>query len=76
MVESFEEPECTNGYAPVPLLQQIASNKPKKNIVLFLMDDLDVTVTPYFAAMPFARWLFQTNGVTFENSYTSTSICW
>mmetsp|Transcript_23682 Transcript_23682/g.33161 ORF Transcript_23682/g.33161 Transcript_23682/m.33161 type:complete len:625 (+) Transcript_23682:2386-4260(+) len=75
MVESFEEPECANGYAPKPLLQQIESNKPKKNIVLFLMDDLDVTVTPYFEAMPFARWLFENNGVTFENAYTSTSIC-
>ena len=39
------------------------------------MDDLDELVTPYFEAMPFARWLFQEKGVKFNRAYSSTSIC-
>lgn len=43
--------------------------------VIFLLDDLDELVTPYWLAMPFAKSLFQDRGVKFSNAFSSTSIC-
>lgn len=69
-----DEKVCKNNYAPIPKLKKKNSNV-KPNIVLFLLDDLDEVMSPYFDAMPFARELFKLNGTHFNNAYASTPFC-
>lgn len=65
---------CPIGYAPTPELQQVEKVTPP-NIILFVLDDLDELITPYFEAMTFSKKLFKLNGTHFENGFTSTSYC-
>jgi arylsulfatase A-like enzyme len=70
---------CPLGYSPTPVLETATNNHRrrtvKRNVVLFLLDDLDELVTPYWQAMPFAKTLFEDNGVKFTNAFSSTSVC-
>ena len=75
---------CLNGYADPPVLSRSSTpinrdvrnrGKSKPNIILFVLDDLDEMISPYFEAMPFAQKLFQQNGTHFTNGFTSTSYC-
>lgn len=73
-----DDPKCTNNYAPPPVLEtksdKSSFSKPP-NIILFVLDDLDEMISPYFEAMTFSKELFKLNGTHFENGYTSSSFC-
>lgn len=71
--------ECAKGLSPTPSLEKASggwfSRPTQPNIILFLLDDQDESISPYFDAMPFARELFLQNGSHYRNAFTSTSIC-
>lgn len=70
---------CKNNYAPVPNLKTKPNTKntlsKPPNIILFLLDDLDEVISPYWEAMPFAKELFKINGTHFSNAFASTPFC-
>lgn len=67
---------CPLGYSDIPKIEQINNfNKTKPNIILFLLDDLDELITPYFEAMPFSKKLFGLNGTHFTNAFISVAYC-
>ena len=45
------------------------------NIVMFLVDDLDATATPYWDALPRTKSLLADRGLTFSNAFAPTPIC-
>ena len=55
-----DDPKCTNNYAPPPVLEtksdKSSFSKPP-NIILFVLDDLDEMISPYFEAMTFSKEL-------------------
>jgi len=73
--------DCPKGHAPPPVLHlkkeyQNAETRPKQpNIFLFLFDDLDELVSPYWEAMPFSKKLFLQNGTKYSNAFAQSSIC-
>jgi arylsulfatase A-like enzyme len=74
IIKYEENLDCKNGYANIPKIK-IKNTSLKPNIILFVLDDLDEIISPYFDAMPFARELFKINGTHFRNGFTSTSFC-
>mmetsp|Transcript_5395 Transcript_5395/g.7574 ORF Transcript_5395/g.7574 Transcript_5395/m.7574 type:complete len:613 (+) Transcript_5395:200-2038(+) len=73
---TIDDPGCTAGYVPTPQLSPVVGfNQTKKNVIVFLVDDLDEMISPYFQAMPFAKQLFQVQGTKFSNAMSSTSVC-
>ena len=70
-----DDPVCKDNYADTPIITELPDGKSKPNIILFVLDDLDEMISPYFEAMPFAQKLFQQNGTHFTNGFTSTSFC-
>lgn len=75
------EEDCPNGHAPTPVVPmkkefENASSKPKQpNIFLFLFDDLDEVVSPYWEVMTFSKKLFLQNGTMYSNAFAQSSIC-
>ena len=47
----------------------------RPNLVVFLVDDLDDVVSPYWDAMPEARGLFVDQGRRFSNSFAPSPVC-
>lgn len=47
----------------------------RPNVVMFLVDDLDATTTPYWDAMPQTKALLADRGLTFTNAFAPTPIC-
>jgi arylsulfatase A-like enzyme len=45
------------------------------NLVVILADDLDVTTTPFWFAMPRTAALLRDRGMTFTNAFSSTPAC-
>lgn len=73
---------CPNGYSGIPkvekkLFESTLSSRSVSppNIILFLLDDLDEMITPYFEAMPFAKELFKLNGTHFSNTFSTVTYC-
>lgn len=73
---------CDSGYSDVPQIEKsekfktkISNLNKKPNIILFVVDDLDEMISPYWEAMPFSEKLFKQNGTHFINGFTSTSYC-
>lgn len=69
-----EQQNCKNGYSNTPHISK-KTKLSKTNIVLFVLDDLDEMISPYFDVMKFSKELFQINGTHYKNAYTSTSYC-
>jgi N-acetylglucosamine-6-sulfatase len=66
---------CKLGYNDIPILQIKKNEKKKPNIILFVVDDLDELISPYWESMPFSKELFKINGTHFSKGLTSTSYC-
>jgi N-acetylglucosamine-6-sulfatase len=54
---------------------ETASAGTRPNIVMLVLDDQDVTVSPFWDAMPIVRDRIRNQGLTFTNAFAPTPIC-